>query len=943
MKKLRLFFLSLFVIGVISASAQTKTVSGTVVSAENGDPIVGASIVVENTSIGTTTNMDGKFSLNVPEKTKTLVVSYIGMEKQEVEAGTNLLIKMESSDKTLDEVIVIAYGKTKKSSFTGSASTVSAKDFDKRPISTVSSALEGNLSGVQVSSSTGQPGDDASIRIRGFSSINQSSAPLYVLDGTVFNGRLSDLNPADIESMTVLKDAASTSLYGASAGNGVILITTKKATDAKSTGVTLNVSQGWSGRAYADYQTVNVWDYYPLQWAMLKNSYITSGKTPEEAATLASSGIFSKLLYNPFTGIADNEIVTTDGLLNPAATSLKWGDDLDWAKDAYRTGHRQEYNIGYTSATKISNTYASIGYLNDKGYMIKTDFERYSGRLNYNINPVSWFKSGLNIGLSRILSDYSTSDASSSSSYNNLTRFIRNMAPIYPIHKHDLTTGAYLDAAGNPTTNPADYVYDYDGTRQSDPGRDALVETLWNSRDYTRGTTNARTYVTITPIKYLDITANYGYDLSDFRGKVYENTKVGDGVAGPGRLRIESTRSTTKTFNQLINYNRNFDKHHIDLLLGHESYDYSYEYLYSMKTAEIIPGVYEYGNFVTINDLDSYTNSYKKEGYLARANYDYEGKYYGTFSYRHDGSSRFAPENRWGDFWSFGASWRLSEEAFIKKHDWIDNLKLRASYGETGNDDLDSYYPYQTLYELGINNGSEAGAYFTTLANYYLKWETQVSKDAAVEFSFFRKLNGSVEYFEKESRDLLFNVQIATSTGVAELLQNIGKSKNYGIELELNYNIFKNKDFSVSVGGNLTWLNNVIVSLPEENRENGILNGSKKFLEEHSIYDYWLTQWYDVNPDNGDGLYYFDTEAYNDADGTMTPSALATIVEGPNGEVLTNSYAYAKYDFSGSAIPKFYGGFNLNATYKGFDFSALFSYSLGAKILDLNYASLMSM
>ena len=268
--------------------------------------------------------------------------------------------------------------------------------------------------------------------------MNASNTPLYVVDGTIYNGSIGDINPADIESMTILKDAASTSLYGSSAGNGVILITTKKGKGSGGTGVNLTINQGWSNRAYSDYAKVGIREYYPLQWQMLKNSYISSGKTAAEAASLASAEIGSTLKYNPFTGIADNEIVGTDGLLNPAANSLKWGDDLDWEDAAFKTGYRQEYNLSYNTKTDKSDTYASIGYLNDNGYMLKTDFERYSGRLNYNIYPVKWFKTGLNVGVTRTLSNYSTSDSGSSSSYSNLTRYIRTMAPIYPVHKHDL-------------------------------------------------------------------------------------------------------------------------------------------------------------------------------------------------------------------------------------------------------------------------------------------------------------------------------------------------------------------------------------------------------------------------------------------------------------------------------------------------------------------------
>lgn len=952
-KRLKTLLAFLFLsIGI--ATAQISKISGIVVSGEDNEPIIGASILVKGTTSGTVTDVDGKFTIGkLPSGAKTLVVSYVGMATQEVpiKAG-EMRIVLKSDSKVIDEVVVIAYGTAKKASFTGSASTVNAKSIEKRPLTNISSALEGNTSGVQVTSALGQPGESAAIRIRGFGSVNASNTPLYVVDGSVYNGNLSDINPADIETMTVLKDAASTSLYGSSAGNGVILITTKKG--SSTAGFNLNITQGFSTRAYKDYAMADIYEYYPLQWQMLKNSYISIGKTPEEAARLASNiksvtnsdGIFNKIKYNPFSNIADNAIVNTDGSLNPLANGLKWGDDLNWADEAYRTGHRQEYNLSYNSKAEKSDTYASIAYLNDKGYMVKTDFERFSGRVNYNIYPTKWFKSGLNVGLTRTVSNYSTSTSENSSSYGNLARYVRMMAPVYPIHKHDLVTGDYLNSKGQKTTNPSEYVYDYDGTRQSDPGRDALVETLWNNREISRMNTMARTYVTITPIKGLTLTANYALDNSDLRRKVYENPKVGDGTAGPARLNNLSTRNFTQTFNQIVQYNTTLDKHTIDIMGGHESYEYKYEYFYGMKTNEIIPGVNEFGNYVNVSSLNSYTDLYRKEGYFGRVNYDYDNKYYASVSYRKDGSSRFHKNSRWGNFWSFGASWRINQEDFLKDVSWVNNLKLRASYGETGNDDiLDSdgystYYPYQTVYSLGMNNKLEPGAYFNIMANKDLKWETQVSTDIALEFGLFDRLTGSIEFFRKESKDLLFDISRPISMGVASMTSNIGKVRNQGMEIELNYNILRSEGWTASVGTNLTLLSNKIIKLPSENRENGIINGSKKLMEGHSIYEFWLRQWYGVDSNNGNGLYYFDSEQYT---GTkLTPDVKKTLVTGPNGEQLTNSFSYAKYDFSGSAAPKVYGGFNFNVGYKGLELGAVFSYSLGGKILDTNYASMMS-
>ncbi|GHT13202.1 SusC/RagA family TonB-linked outer membrane protein [Bacteroidia bacterium] len=929
-----------YLISTSIAFAQTKTVQGVVID-EGGEQLLGVNVYIPGTSFGTTTNVNGEFQLAVPQSATALSFKFLGMNDLTVPIKAGIMqIVMTSNDQNLDEIIVVAYGTAKKSSFTGSAGAITSKSFESRPLSNITNAIEGNISGVQTTSAQGQPGEDANLRIRGFGSVNASNTPLYIVDGAVYNGSISSLNSNDIESVTILKDAISTALYGSSAGNGVVLITTKKGTDAA--GVNLKISQGWSTRAYKDYATVDVWDYFPLQWQMRKNAYITAGRDAATAASMASGEMVSTLKYNPFLGIADGDIVLTDGTLNPAATKLKWGDDLSWEDAAYGKGYRQEYTLGLNSKSEKSDSYASIGYLSEKGYMLKTDFERYSGRLNYNIYPLKWFKSGINISSARSLSNYSTANSDNNSSYNNLSRFVRYMAPIYPVHKHDLTTGAYLDKNGNPTTIPSEYVYDYEGARLSSNGRDGIAETELNSRKYVRFNTIGRTYVTISPINGLEITANYALENNDYRRKVYENKFVGDGTAGPGRLSNLSSRTLTQTFNQLATYQKSFNNHSIKILAGHENYSYQYEYFYAMKVHEVVDNLYDFENFTDINSLTSYTNNYKKEGYLANFDYDYANRYYLSASYRRDGSSRFHKDYRWGNFYAIGGSWRISEESFINSIEWINNLKLRASYGETGNDDLNSYYPYQTLYDLGENNSSEPGAYFTTLSNPKLKWETQVSSDVALEFGLFKRLTGSVELFQKASRDLLFNVATPTSTGVSSIARNIGKVKNKGVEIDLDYNIVRTQDWSASIGFNATFLKSQITRLPDDLRENGYITGSKKYMEGHSIYDFWLRQWWGVNPKNGDGLFYLDTDAYNDEKQTLTSTVKATIVE-IDGQTLTNSYTYAKFDYSGSSIPKVYGGIKFNLGYKSFRLDGVLSYATGGKILNYNdYSSLMS-
>jgi TonB-linked SusC/RagA family outer membrane protein len=927
-QKLTILFLLCFVFGLQQLFAQQmQQASGSVTSEDDGEPLIGVSIVVKGTNIGTTTDVDGNFNLTVPQNA-TLEISYVGMITQAVKAGQGLRVVLKSDAQNLDEVIVVAYGTTKKSSFTGSATAVGAQQLEKRVLSNVTSVLEGNIPGLQVTSGMGAPGSEPSFRIRGFSSINSSSDPLIVLDGAIFNGSFVDINPNDIESMTVLKDAASTALYGSSAGNGVILVNTKSAkAGSGSHQVDVAISQGFSNRGLADYDRLNVYQYYPAQWEMLRNVNMYTGK--QDAATAAanaSKNIFGTLGSNPFRGIANDQIVGVDGKINPSAGELLFGDDLDWAEQAYQTGHIQDYNISYSSRSDKSDSYASVNYRDEEGYVITTGMSRFAGRVNYNIYPVKWFKSGLSLSATRTdMTRNPSDDTGSSSSYNNLIRMTRIMSPIYPVHAHDPETGEYIMEGGEKTWNLS-------SSRLADPGRHGLAEATLNSWQRKRDQLTARSYFDFNIYDGLKVSLSGSLETRNLRNFTYENKIVGDG-APMGRMSINRYGYTIHQFNEMISYAKTFGGHAIDILAGHENYSYNYDYLTGSKQNEIAGGLYEFGNFVTINSLSSSTTNYRKEGYLMRANYNYLDKYYFSGSFRHDGSSRFHKDNRWSNFWSAGASWRVDQEDFIKDLSWINSLKLRASYGEIGNDNTQidgstTYFGYMTLFDNGINNRDEPGIYFSQYGNSSLKWETVVSTDVAVEFGLFDRLRGSVEFFDHYSKNLIFDMPVQTSSGIESYLNNIGRIDNLGVEIDLNYTAFRNRDWRVTVGANATFLKNKIKELPED----GIVDGTKRYAIGKSRYDYWLRQYVGVDSDTGLALYLFDAE--NQATG-------ADVFE-KNGQMVTTSLTKAKYDYSGSAIPKMYGGFNASVSYKSFELSALLSYQLGGKILDTNYQVLMN-
>lgn len=925
--KFTLVLLSLL-LGLQCMVAQQIKVTGVVINEEDGEPIIGASIIVKGTTIGTVTDFDGAFSLDADKKAH-LQVSYVGMKTQEVAVQPKLRIVLSSDSQQLDDVIVVAYGTAKKSTFTGSASTVGAKDLDIRPINNVAQALEGAAPGLQVSSTNGQPGESPKISIRGFGTVNASSDPLYVVDGSIYNGSIADINPADIENMTILKDAASTSLYGSSAGNGVILITTKQGKTDKPT-ITLNISQGFSGRAIEEYDRVNTWDYYPLMWEQKRNQYLTNGKTSEYANSQASKDAYKLVKYNPFKGIGNDEIVGLDGKLNPAATQLLWGDDMDWENAMTRTGYRGEYNVSYSTSTEKSDSYVSLGYLKDNGYIIKSDFERFSGRANVNMKPVKWLKTGLNIAATRTTSS-TANTVDNSSGYVNPFFFSRNIGPVYPIHEHDMTTGEYKrDSEGN-------LIYDYTGSRGAgaSSGRHIVAETEFNDRKLTRDAMNGRTYVDLYLFEGFKATINASLENLNEKYTRYDNQLVGDGQ-GSGRLSKRDRRKTTVTFNQLLSYTKSIGNHNFDALLGHENYSFEYEYSYGMRQGQALENLLEYDNFKTVNDLSSYTDRYKKEGYFARVNYNYANKYYGSVSYRRDGSSRFAKENRWGNFWSAGLSWRVDQEDFMKDVDWVNSLKLRGSYGQTGNDAIlneDSepdYYPFYTLYKLGYANGGESGVLFYKFGNPNLKWETQVSSDVAVEFGLFNILTGTVEYFNKQSDNLLFEVPTPPTSGVENIWENVGKVANSGVEIELNVQAFKNKDWTWNIGANATFVKNEIKSLPS----NEIISGTKKLQKGHSIYEFWLKEYQGVDSKTGSALYTF---ADNDPQIKWNDK---TCFE-KDGQRLTTDQALAQYHYAGSAIPKVYGGINTTLKFRAFEFGAVFTYQLGGKSYNSSYKQLM--
>lgn len=941
-------------IGLVTA--QTLTVSGVVVSEEDGEPVVGASVLVKGENLGVITNLDGKFTIpNVPASAKTLVISFVGMKAQEVAIKPNLKVVLANDTQMLDEVVVtVAYGTAKKSSLTGAISTVDQSQIEMRPTSSVTTALEGTTSGVQINSTYGSPGSSPSIRIRGIGTVNGSSDPLYVVDGVPFGGNISDINPVDIESLSVLKDAASAALYGNRASNGVILITTKRGKSDKIS-FDLRINQGVYSRGIKEYKRTSPNQFMEASWMNLRNARMTAGDDAAKAAQYASENLISEQLYLNIYNKADNELFDANGKLVAGAAILPgYADDLDWYSQAIRSGYRQEYSFSGNTANEKSDYYFSLGYLDEQGYVTNSDFNRWSARTSMNFTPKKWFKAGINITASHQVMNSTNGD--SGASFTNAFMYCRQVAPIYPVHLHNADGSYRLDANGNRQYDPGYYKND-EGidiqTRSQYSDRHVIWENELDVDKTVRNTMQGIAYADVKFLKDFTFTLKGDLNVRNSENRTYNNATIGDGKGSGGRSSRTVYRYKNYTFQQQLRWNREFGKHMVDVLAAHESYSYNYDYLYGYKTTEIFEGKGNLSNFTDISSLNGYENNYNTESYLGRIRYNYADKYNLEVSFRRDGSSRFAKNNRWGNFGSIGANWIVSEEEFMKPVTWINQLKLRANYGQVGNDAGAGYYGYMALYARSQN--ANLGAYYLSQNEALdLKWETGEAFGFALEGRFFKRWNLGLEYFDKRNKDLLFDVYLplsagatSTSSAVATVAKNLGTISNRGFEINTDVDVFRNHNWRVNLAANASFVNNKVVTLPEQNKD-GIISGSYKIVEGKSRYEFFVYTFEGVDQLTGNSLYKTNLEDYfvKQADGTILGNAEGTDITDNttliNGTYYVNNTTYAQKEFHGSALPKVFGSFTGTVSYKSLTLSALFTYSLGGKTYDGVYSSLMS-
>lgn len=923
MEKMKFFFTAVLISLSCAIYAQNLTVTGQITDESTGEGIPFASVVIKGTTHGVASDAEGNFTLAVPSDA-VLSFSSIGYEAKDVPVNgqSTISVGLKSDAEFLDETVVVAYGVQKKSSFVGAAAQVSGDKLKRMNATNISKSLEGAVAGLQTSSSSGTPGSSSDIIIRGLGSVTASQSPLLVVDGVPYEGSLNSIAANDIESLTVLKDAAANSMYGARGSNGVIIITTKRGT-ADKVSISFDAKVGVNSRGVPTYDIItDPADYYEMSWESIRNSVYYGGQMALGQANAYASGalIDNYLKYNVYKGIDNTELIDpTTGKINPYAYERKWNDD--WNKDIFRNGIRQEYTLTASGGSDKTQAYMSVGYLNDEGYVPNSGFERISIRGKIDQSIGKYVRVGLNVAYSNTTQDlYGTTDGSSGS-YSNLFSFAQNIAPIYPIYKYDLTTGEKLYG------NNGEELYDWGENRAYGQLSNPYGQLMTSKNQILSDNISSRGYLDIQILKDLKFTANVAYDTFIQKLDYYTTPVGGDAATVNGRGQQQMTRYSALNANQLLNYTPTFGNHSLNILLGHEiKSDLSYS-LSGHMTNFVDPNNSDFANAVVYQNLTSGTSSYFLQGVFLRAEYDYANKYYVSASYRVDGSSRFAPDKRWGDFWSVGASWNMKQENFLIGVNEINFLKLKASYGTQGNDNLGVTKVYEDLYTISRVDG-EASIVKTFRAAPDVTWEKSNNFNVGFESRFFDRLTVNMDYFIKETKDMIYYRPLAPSQGEpATQLVNDMDMRNNGIEFEISADIIKNRNLLWNVSLNGTHYKNTITKLPSDKPQTGYNSGSYWRSIGGSLYDWYMFEWAGVDPDTGLPMYNQYTEA-----GTAG-EFIGTV---DNGNDATQR-AVGK-----SAIPDLYGGFSTTLSFYGFDVSASFAYQLGGWTLDSGYQTLMS-
>ncbi len=931
MRKMKLFFTALAVMISSVAFAQTLTVTGTVTDAQTGEPVPFAAVHVDGTMTGTSSDANGLYSLQASADA-VLVFSSIGYEDVRVSVGgkSRINVIMTSDAEALDETIVVAYGVQKKSSFAGSATQLSGKKLESMQTSNITKSLEGAVAGLQTSSSSGTPGSGSSMIIRGFGSISASQSPLIVLDGVPYEGSLNSIPAQDIESLTVLKDAAANSMYGARGSNGVIMVTTKSG-KAGQVQISLDAKVGVNSRGVQPYDVIsNPGDYYEMTWESLRNAVYYPGTMSLAQANLhASSGLVNQYgLYNIYKNVANDAIVDpTTGKLNPNAVERKWNDN--WLTDVFKPGIRQEYNVTASGGSDNTRAYMSVSYLNDNGYVENSGFKRLSVRGKIDQAIGKRIMAGISFAYSN--TDQQIYNDSEDNNFSNLFWMSQTFPSIYPIYKYDRETGERQYGENG------EVLYDWgDDGRPVAANANPYGQLMTSDKSYISDNISTRGYISVDILKDLKASVNVSYDVFNGKYDYYTTPVGGDALNVGGRGTQQVSRTTALNANQLLTYSPVWGDHSLIVLLGHETKsDKSYS-LSGQMTQFFLPNVTDFANAAVYQNLSSSSSDYFLQGVFGRAEYNYGNKYYATASYRRDGSSRFHPDRRWGSFWSVGGSWNIKNESFLAGVPQVDLLKIKASYGTQGNDNIGYTKVYEDRYSLIRNAEGSHSVQYSFRAAPEVTWEKSNNFNVGIEGKVFNRLGFNVEYFIKETKDMIYSRPLAPSMGVpnSQLVNDIDMM-NRGIEFEITADLVKTHNFYWNFALNGTHYKNIITKLPSDKPAEGYETGSYWREVGGSLYDYYMYEWAGVDPTNGLPQYKW-MKPVEDEDGKETGEFEEVIVNS------TSSGEIKRTKTGKSPIPDLYGGFSTYLAFYGFDLSAAFAYQLGGWTIDSNYQSLMT-
>lgn len=844
-----------------TASAQ-KRVTGRVLDT-NGAPIAGATVHVKGSQIKTKTDANGNFSLkNIPSNAKQITFSYFGMGTQTVSVSANMQVTLKDNEQTLGEAYVVAYGKATKASFTGAAAKIKGDVVENKATTEVTSALAGEVAGVQIMQSDGNPGANSSIVMRGIGSVNAAASPLIVVDGMPYAGDLSSIDPKDIESLDLMKDATATALYGSRGANGVIIISTKKGKAGKLS-IGADVKYSVSGRWLPTYDVIKSPErFVELSWESLKNNFMKQGATEEEAIGAASATLFDDQnggipsVYNMWNADGADLIDPATGRFNSGITR-KYNPD-SWEDELFRTGQKVDAGINLTGGTDRIKTYTSLGFTKDKGYLVGADYRRFTARSNMDLQITNWLKGSTSLSYANSRQNKSVQDENAS---NNAMNFINSMPYLYPVFQRD--------ANGNriPDAYVGGYKYDYgmENGRPAYPNVNpaGAANLDINQTDADQFTGNGQLEASF--LNDFKLTAGLGYMYLHSNNNVVTNPFYGDSE-GNGIYENTSAISRQVVGNQILSWKHTYkDTHSFNAFVGHESTWTDNQLAYGSKKMLVRADGLTFGNAVSYQELTGYNYGYSLDSWFGQLSYDYAEKYFINGALRADGSSRFAKGNRWGTFGSVGAAWNVTKEDFLRDVTWLRNLKLKASWGVTGNQSLDgglgisAYYPYTDMYTIRNMNDAPS-IVFNRKGNKDLTWEKTQNVNVGVEFDIAGIVEGEVDYFNRLTSDMLFLRSTALSQGYASIPVNDGKMRNAGVEFNLTAHAVKTKDVSLDIRLNGSHYKNSIVELPmdgESGNRMDFYQYTSRFtwVKGGSIYDFYMPTYKGVDPETGYALY----------------------------------------------------------------------------------------